>query len=159
MKGYVLDTSVLYYGKDLPAGFELVISPGVVSELNKDDMGSRLELLLATRIRVSSPSERSLKRIELEAERTGDSRRLSHTDREILALALDLGYELMTDDYSVQNIAKVMGIPCRGLDQKGITEIFEWQAKCKGCGKLFPADVHECDVCGSETKTKRKRRS
>ncbi|OGS57185.1 MAG: hypothetical protein A3K60_05775 [Euryarchaeota archaeon RBG_19FT_COMBO_56_21] len=159
MKGYVLDTSVLYYGKDLPAGYELVITPGVVNELDKEDMGTRLELLLATRVRVSSPSERSLKRIEIEADRTGDSRRLSQTDREILALALDLGYELMTDDYSVQNIAKVMGIPCRGLDQKGITEIFEWQAKCRGCGKLFPADVHVCDVCGSETKTKRKRKS
>ncbi|OGS44679.1 MAG: hypothetical protein A3K76_02515 [Euryarchaeota archaeon RBG_13_57_23] len=159
MKGYVLDTSVLYYGKDLPSGYELVITPGVVNELDKEDMGTRLELLLATRIRVSSPSERSLKRIEAEAERTGDSRRLSQTDREILALALDLGYELITDDYSIQNIAKVMGIPCRGLDQRGITEVFEWQAKCRGCGKLFPADVRVCDVCGSETKTKRKRRS
>ena len=157
MKGYVLDTSVLYYGKDLPAGFELVITPGVVRELDKEDMGSRLELLLATRIRVSSPSDRSLKRVEEEAEKTGDARRLSQTDREILALALDLGYQLMTDDYSIQNVAKVMGIPCRGLDQKGITEVFEWQAKCKGCGKLFPADVRVCDVCGSETRTKRKR--
>ena len=158
MKGYVLDSSVLYYGKDFPAGFELVITPGVVRELNKEEMGNRLELLLATRVRVSSPSERSLDRIGEAAEKTGDARRLSDTDREILALALELGYELVSDDYSVQNVAKVMGIPCRGLDQKGITQVFEWQAKCRGCGKLFPADVRVCDVCGSETRTKRKRR-
>jgi len=158
MKGYVLDTSVLYYGKDLPPDYELVISPGVASELDKEDMGTRLEMLFATRLRVSSPSERSLRKVEEAAESTGDARRLSRTDREILALALELSYELMTDDYSVQNVAKVMGIPCRGLDQKGITEVFEWQARCKGCGKLFPADVHVCDICGSETKTKRKRR-
>jgi endoribonuclease Nob1 len=115
-------------------------------------------MLLATKIRVSSPTERSLERVVEESERTGDSRRLSETDKELLALALDLGYELWTDDYSIQNIARVMGIPCRGMDQKGIAEVFEWQAKCKGCGKVFPADVRVCDVCGTETKTRRKKK-
>lgn len=158
MKGYVLDTSVLYNGKDLPAGFECVITPGVVRELNREEMGDRLELLLATRIRISSPSERSMQRVAKEAEKTGDSRRLSETDKELLSLSLDLGYELITDDYSIQNLAKVLGIPCRGMDQKGIAEVFEWQAKCKGCGKVFPADVRVCDVCGTETKTRRKKK-
>jgi UPF0271 protein len=158
MKGYVFDTSVLYYGKDIPDGFECMITPGVVRELNKEGMGERLEMLLATKIRVSSPTERSLMRVAAEAEKTGDSRRLSETDKELLGLALDLGYELWTDDYSIQNIARVMGIPCRGMDQKGITEVFEWQAKCKGCGKVFPADVRVCDVCGTETKTRRKKK-
>jgi UPF0271 protein len=158
MKGYVLDSSVLYYGKDLPEGFECVITPGVVRELNREEMGGRLEMLLETKIKVSSPTEQSMQRVIAEAEKTGDSRRLSVTDKELLALALDLGYELMTDDYSIQNLARVMGLPCRGMDQKGIAEVFEWQAKCKGCGKLFPADVRVCDVCGTETKTRRKRK-
>lgn len=157
MKGYVLDTSVLYYGKDLPQGFECVITPGVVKELNREGMSERLELLMATRVRVSSPSDRSLRRVGEEAERTGDSRRLSETDKELLALSLDLGYELLTDDYSIQNLARVLGVPARGFDQKGIAEVFEWQAKCRGCGKLFPADVRVCDVCGSETRTRRKK--
>jgi UPF0271 protein len=157
MKGYVLDTSVLYYGKDLPLGFECVITPGVVRELDKEGMSARLELLMATRVRVSSPSERSLRKVSEESEKTGDSRRLSEADKELLALALDLGYELITDDYSIQNLARAMGIPARGFDQKGITEVFEWQAKCKGCGKVFPADVRVCDVCGTETRTRRKK--
>jgi len=156
MKGFVLDTSVLYYGKDLPDGYECVISPGVVRELNKEDMGERLEMLLATKVRVLSPSERSLQRVSKEAEQTGDSRRLSPTDKELLALALDLGYELLSDDYSIQNLARVLGVPCKGMDQRGIAEVFEWQAKCKGCGKTFPANVRICDICGSETKTRRK---
>ena len=157
MKGYVLDTSVLYYGKDLPQGFECVITPGVVRELGKEGMSARLELLMATRVRVSSPSDRSLRKVSEESEKTGDSRRLSEADKELLALALDLGYELITDDYSIQNLARAMGIPARGFDQKGIAEVFVWQAKCKGCGKLFPADVRVCDVCGTETRTRRKK--
>src|SRR5512136_69588 len=105
MKGYVLDTSVLFYGKDLPSGFELVITPGVARELGKEGMGDRLEFLLATRIRVLSPSERSIASVKVEAEKTGDSRRLSDTDQELLALASELGYELLTDDYPIQNLA------------------------------------------------------
>ena len=157
MKGFVLDTSVLYYGKDLPPDRELVITPGVVRELTREGMGERLELLMATRIRVSSPSRRSLAKIRQAAEKTGDSRRLSETDIEILALAEELGYELLTDDYSIQNVAQIAGVSARGLDQKGIREVYEWDAKCKGCGKVLPADVKECPVCGSPTKSHRKR--
>lgn len=157
MKGYVLDTSVLYYGKDLPADHELVTSPGVVRELEREEMGQRLELLLATRLRVLSPSKRSIARVEDEAGRTGDSTRLSDTDKEILALAMELGYILMTDDYSIQNLATVLGVPYRGLDQKGITKVLEWESRCTGCGKVLGAEAKECDVCGSPTKVRRKR--
>jgi len=160
MKGYVLDSSALFYGKDVPPGFECLITPGVVRELEKEDMGERLELLLATRIRVVSPSERSLLRVADTAKETGDVRRLSETDVEIIALASELGYELISDDYSVQNVARVMGVQCRGMEQEGIKEVYRWRAKCKGCGKVFDADVSECDVCGSETRAKRdKKRS
>ena len=73
MKGYVLDTSVLFYGKDLPDGYELAISPGVVRELEREGMAERLHLLLATRVRVMSPSKRSLERVIRGAEGTGDA--------------------------------------------------------------------------------------
>lgn len=159
MKGLVLDSSVLYYGMDLPAGFECVISPGVVRELTREGMGERLEMLLATKVRVCSPGRRALSRVEAEAQRTGDSRRLSETDKELLALALELGYELLTDDYSIQNIARVLGVPVRGLEQKGISEVYRWVARCTGCGREFPAEVRVCEICGSETKTKRARKS
>jgi UPF0271 protein len=157
MKGYVLDTSVLYYGKDLPVGYELIISPGVARELEKEDMGDRLQLLLASRVRVYSPSSRALERVKREGRATGDARRLSETDLEILALALDLGYELLTDDYTIQNLAKVLGVPCRSVDQKGIESTREWEARCTGCGKVFPPNVEECDVCGRPTKIRKKK--
>lgn len=157
MKGLVLDTSALFYGKDHPQGYELVIPPGVVRELEKEGMGERLQLLLATRVRVLDPSDRSTKRIEEEAKRTGDSRRLSDTDKEVLALALDLGYQLVTDDFSIQNLAAVLGIPYMGQEQRGISRVLEWESRCVGCGKRLPADVEECDICGSATKSVRKR--
>jgi UPF0271 protein len=157
MKGLVLDTSALYYGKDLPADYELVVSPGVVRELEREGMKDRLELLLATRVKVLSPSKGSLTRVMAESEKTGDARRLSSTDKEVLALALDLGYQLVTDDYSIQNTADVLGVPYKGIEQKEIRDVIQWGSRCVGCGKRFESDVRECPICGSETKTTRKR--
>lgn len=153
-KGVVLDSSVLYYGKDLPTGLELAISPGVASELERHGMGDRLALLLATRVKILSPSKQSLARVLSQSEKSGDVRRLSSTDKEVLALALDLGFELMTDDYSIQNMAALLGIPCKGLDQKGIAQVVEWVYRCTGCGRASPPDVTECSVCGSPTRAR-----
>lgn len=157
MKGCVVDSSVLYYGKDLPPEYECAITPGVVQELTKLGMGARLNLLMDTKVEVLSPSILAVKAVREAAAKTGDSRRLSETDIELLALAQELGYELITDDYSIQNLATVLGIKTKGMDQSGIKEVFEWQAKCTGCGKLFAADVRICDVCGSPTRVRRKR--
>ena len=157
MMGCVLDSSVLYYGKDLPTEYECVVTPGVVHELRELGMGSRLDLLIDTKLRELSPSILSVKAVREAATKTGDARRLSETDMEILALAYELGYELITDDYSIQNLARVMGVHARGMDQTGIREVFEWQAKCTGCGKMFDAQVRICDICGSPTRVRRKR--
>jgi len=157
MVGLVLDTSALYMGKDLPEEHELVVPPGVVRELEREGMSARLELLLATKIRVLTPSKDSLDRILKEAQNTGDSARLSSTDIEVLALAADLGYGIVTDDYSIQNLAAVLNISCRGLDQKGITRVVHWDARCSGCGKILHADATECDVCGGKPRLRGRR--
>ena len=158
MKGLVLDSSALFYGKDMPPDLDLVITPGVVTELRRHGMEERLEMLLATRIRVLSPGKHSLTTVISEGERTGDARRLSATDKEVLALALELGYELVTDDYSVQNLASALGVRFRGVEQEGIARVISWKSKCVGCGKIFDAEIRECDVCGSPTKMKSSRR-
>jgi len=157
LKGYVLDSSALFYGKDLPSDYECVVTPGVVQELIRHGMGERLNLLLDTKLKELSPSILSVRAVRDAASKTGDIRRLSETDIEILALAYEMKYELVTDDYSIQNLAKVIGVRTLGMEQSGIHEVFEWQAKCSGCGKLFAAHVEICDICGSATRTKRKR--
>ena len=156
MKGCVLDSSALFYGKDIPDDRECVVTPGVVHELRRHDMGVRLDLLLETKIRELSPSILSVKAVREAAAKTGDSRRLSETDIEVLALAQELGYQVITDDYSIQNLARVIGVETVAMEQAGITDSVEWHAKCSGCGKVFPADVKTCDVCGSPTKMRGK---
>ncbi len=157
MKGLFSTHPPCSTGKD-PPGYELVISPG--SPTNSRGRAWATGWRCCSRHASGCSRRRSAPRTGSgrRPRSTGDSRRLSETDIEVLALALELGYQIVTDDYSIQNLATVLGVPFRGLDQKGIGAVFEWEARCKGCGKRFPAAVKECDICGSETRTARKRK-
>jgi len=140
--------------QDLPP--EAVTSPGVIVELKKyDDPRLRYwdELLLVT-----SPSSASLSEVKEAAQRTGDDARLSPVDMEVLALARDLQATLLTDDYSIQNLARVLGIKYQGVGFKGIKEIIIWTYRCKGCGRIFEKNQPDCPICGSELRSVRSRK-
>lgn len=89
---------------------------------------------------------------------TGDIDRLSNADKEILALALDINREdgkeaiILTDDYSIQNMAHVLNIKFENINQLGITKRFKWIYQCRGCGKKFKENIKTCPICGARTK-------
>lgn len=152
---FVLDTSALFAMQDLPPG-EAHATPGVIAELRKyDDPRVRFwEDLL----RISSPSPGAIDAVRRAASRTGDDARLSPTDIEVLALALDLEAELLTDDYSMQNIARVMGLKYRGVGMKGIKEVVRWKYRCTGCRREWEENHPDCPICGSSLRSSRSRK-
>ena len=91
-------------------------TPEVISELR--DFESR-ELAHARisegKLKVLSPSKDALEKAQKQA-----SPRLSKTDLSVLALALELGEEIITDDYSLQASAKRLGLRYRPVIFKGI---------------------------------------
>ena len=94
---------------------------------------------------------------------SGDYMRLSQTDRDVIALGLkyeSMGHEVITvtDDYSIQNVLKLLNLEFRGVYTKGIEETISWQRICKGCRKKYPGDttLSECEICGSPIIRKRK---
>ncbi|MCD7781329.1 MAG: ribonuclease VapC [Methanosphaera sp.] len=93
---------------------------------------------------------------------SGDIMRLSSTDKDIVSLALKLKRKgdditVITDDYSMQNALKLLGINFKSVLTKGINDTIKWQRICKGCRKEYPSDskIEECEVCGSPIITKR----
>ncbi len=144
---YVVDASALLLGLDLPEG-EFHAPPGVMEEVRRKGMTPQLEAILASKVRVTEPSPDDVARVAGAARDTGDDTRLSPTDVQLLALALSLEATLVTDDYSVQNVAEVLGVPYRGLAQKGITRVIHWRYRCTSCGKTFDDHADECEVCG-----------
>jgi len=76
----------------------------------------------------------------------------------VLALALDLKAELLTDDYSIQNLARVMGVRYRGVGMKEIKEVVRWKYRCTGCRKEWDENYPDCPICGSPLRSSRSRK-
>lgn len=151
----VLDSSALLVGK-YPELDEMMTTPEVIQELKRKGMSHELRSFIDVKVRISSPSEGAVKKVMEASLKSGDSERLSGTDVGLLALALDKKATLLTDDYSMQNLASVLGLDYRGVMFPEITTQVAWRYRCKGCGKRFEEYPESCPVCGSEVRTYRK---
>ncbi|MEM0505803.1 MAG: nucleotide-binding protein, partial [Thermosphaera sp.] len=89
--------------------------------------------------------------------RIGEVSKLSKTDVEIAALALELRNSsktiVFTDDYSLQNLLLHLKIGFRPVKTRGITEERVYVEKCPVCGYV-PGEPGEktCPLCGGEIK-------
>lgn len=131
----------------------IITVPSVKNELKSKGANLRFNLL---RVRMELPEQEMIKEVLKIVKYTQDAD-LSNTDIDILAKAFEYKQNgiLLTDDYGVQNIAKIMGITIKPIMQKNIKDIIIWEMECIGCRKRFSkGDI--CYVCGSALKRKRK---
>jgi len=154
---FILDTSAILSGKPIVIeNTSLVTTPAVSEEISPGGRDYRLfQMLLEKGLSIRAPSKDAVKKINTVAQQTGDHKRLSPADVEILALAVDLQNEgevtLLTDDYSIQNIAALLHLAYQGCSQEGITKTFKWIVRCPGCGRRFKESHAICPICGTET--------
>jgi UPF0271 protein len=113
------------------------------------------------RLRIKKPAEYFLNKVKASATSLGDAFFLSETDMQILALASELksmGCQplVITDDYSIQNVANQMGIDFASLATFGIRRRLQWLRYCPACHKKYPANYKskKCGICGTELKRK-----
>jgi len=154
---YVIDTSALLSGKqfDTSKG-DIVTADLIADELSEGGRDYRMfEYLKAKGLTIHTPTKDSLELIKRTAQSHGEEKRLSRADVHLLALSVDVrdGWEkkpvILTDDYSIQNIAAILDIAFEPLSQKGITKKFKWVRRCQGCGKIISESVDACQFCGS----------
>jgi len=149
MRVYVIDSSVIFLKK---AQYDKMVTiPEVVDEIK--DENSRLYLSILD-FKVEEASKENIEKVVKVAKRTGDIYKLSDTDIKLLAKTLDeieKGNDavLVTDDYSIQNVAMFLGLKIENIIQPTISKAFKWIKVCKGCGRRVEGDI--CPVCGSET--------
>ena len=151
----VLDASALLTGRQFPG--DLATVPGVLRELRRHGLTVQLEAILENQVRVFAPSRGALVKVRSAGEATGDAPRLSPTDCDLLALALELHATLVTDDYSIQNLCRALAIPYEPILMPGIREAWRWSYRCTGCGRTWPEWHDGCPTCGSQLKTARLR--
>lgn len=160
-KIFILDTSAILSGKPINLDkVKMVTTPGISKELKPGGRDYQsFQFLIERGLSIRSPSKESINKIKTTSNKTGDANRLSKTDVEILALALDISKDdekeaiILTDDYSIQNVANVLNIKFETISQSGITKRFKWTCRCRGCGKKFKENIRICPICGAETKT------
>jgi UPF0271 protein len=165
----VLDTSAFIAGFDpFSLDEEEYTVPMVKEEIAESSMSEvRFETAVANgKLKVKTPNEEFLDRVKAHATLVGDKFFLSETDLQLLALALQLkadGYSpsIVTDDYSIQNVADQMSIGFASLATFGIRLRLTWMRYCPACHREYPADSNAktCEVCGTRLKRKPSRRS
>jgi UPF0271 protein len=163
----VLDTSAFLAGFDpFSVNEDQVTVPKVNEEIRNSSMPwVRFKTAVESgKLKVKAPSEDFWNRVKASANRVGDSFFLSETDMQILALALELKAagctpQIVTDDYSIQNVATQMGIEFVSLATFGIRRLLEWVRYCPACRREYPADYNstKCVVCGTALKRKPRR--
>ncbi len=155
-KVYVLDASAIIGGFSSKK-FQNYITASVIVEIK--DFKSKLFLESTIEdgsINIMEPEPLDIKNVTDVIRKSGDVLRLSDEDKSLVALAFKLKREnkdpmVVTDDYSMQNVLKIVGIPFRSVLTEGIKEIYSWIKICKGCKKKYPPEYpfDECEICGT----------
>ena len=135
---------------------ELFTTQSVLDELQRGMAARDMDLLKEISLTVRHPGEEERRKVLKAAKDTGDIGRLSETDIDLLALALTLNGVLITDDYSIQNVARVLDIRYECGVEKGIRKLFHWGYRCRGCGRTFESKENDCPICGSDIRIVRK---
>ena len=168
-KTLVLDTSAVIGGFD-PLTFpekQYTVNE-VKTELNQSSMtGVRFHTAIESgKTIILEPQEKFLQEVIEASKNLGDMRYLSKADMQVLALALELKNDgktpvVVTDDYSMQNVANKIGVEFTSLKTFGIKKRFKWILYCPACYNKYPADYEfaSCEVCGTELKRKPQKKS
>jgi len=160
----VLDTSAFISGFNPSAvNYDMYTVPEVESELIKASLlRVRLQAAVETkRLKIQTPNARYIDSVRKASKEIGDILYLSEVDILVLALAAQLKDEghsptIVTDDYSMQNVATKIGINFASLSTFGIRFQLRWLIYCPACRRKYPSDYKykDCEVCGTRLKRK-----
>ncbi|MFA5943047.1 MAG: nucleotide-binding protein [Candidatus Thermoplasmatota archaeon] len=157
MQWLVLDTSLLLGGKDPPRGPRWATTSEAAAEVSPGGRDARrFEDWQSIGLEVRDPGPEARSRVEAAGVTAGNLARLSAADRSLLALTLELGAQatLVTDDYTLLDLAARLGVRTQTVNQHGIRASLDFRPRCTGCGRWFEAmpKTEDCPVCGSPVK-------
>lgn len=159
---YVLDASAFINGFQLESDNNFTV-PEITSEIR--DFESRLKFDTAIeegKLVIQDVPKEYGKAVDDIISESGDVLRLSTPDKKLISLAYMLSDEgksvkVISDDYTIQNTLKIMGIPYSGIITEGIKGVYNWKKVCEGCKREYDEDYpfDDCEICGSKIFKKR----
>lgn len=161
---YILDSPVFISGFTEFTNKKFITTKLVLKEIKSKILIKRINIMIKKGlIKIVKPKEKYIKKIIENSKKIGDFGKLSRTDIEILAIALEgknIGKNviIVSDDYSLQNTAKSLGIETIGIHFPKIKKQIEWQWYCPSCFKKYDEASEICQICGSKLKRKPKKK-
>lgn len=148
---FVLDASAFYSGIPFLSSDCYYTTTRVFEEIKhiRSSFSAVDALLDSGNLKLIDPSVRSITAIKVQAKKSGDYAKLSLADVSIIALALELNGTLISDDYSIANVSKLLGVSVKAIGNRGIRRVRKWINFCSACGKAYGPDVKECHNCGN----------
>ena len=151
---FVLDASAFYVGIPFQSSNKCITTNAVYEEVKhiRKSYSPIQALIDAGNLKIIEPELTSLNKVIACAKKTGDYTKLSQADISIIALALQFGKTLLSDDFAVGNVATLLKIPVKTLAFRGISELRAWVYFCKSCRTVYNSRISVCQICGSRLK-------
>ncbi|NOJ29085.1 MAG: nucleotide-binding protein [Nitrososphaeraceae archaeon] len=148
----ILDASAFYSGVLFQSGSKCYTTYEILEEIKHIHRHFSLITMAiqSGNLVIHEPSREIKKKVMHMAKKTGDYSRLSTADISILTLALELNFPLVTNDYAVQNVGKLLEISIKSAGIAGISNIRKWITVCKTCRKNYGSQIKICDICGNK---------
>lgn len=155
MGSRIFDSSAFYAGipfADSTPGFTTSKIFEEIKHIKKNHQAVQI-LLDTERLKIRDPSVAQIQKIKKKAEKSGDVNELSEADFSVLALCVELEGDLVTDDFALSNLAKLLGVKINPIMTQGIKQIRRWVLYCPGCQQEFVKGT-SCQNCGTTLKRK-----
>ena len=151
----VLDSSAFYagipFGSNEPS-YTTSLIYNEIEHIKKDH--DAIQILIETkRLMIRDPDHQFIITANDAAKKSGDFPNLSDEDISTIALSLQLKAELVTDDFTISNVAKNLNIKVIPVMTSGIKKIITWVYYCPGCKTDF-SETTNCPNCGNRLKRK-----
>lgn len=124
----VVDANVIIHGRGMNE--KLVTAPEVLEELKSSEAKTSLS---SFNVEVRACSEESLEKVRQKSDKINSQ--TSEVDEKLLALAIDLDTELITDDKGLQNLALHLDADVEGFMDPVTDKKLRWKKVCSNCGK------------------------
>ncbi|MFY9299787.1 MAG: nucleotide-binding protein [Candidatus Nitrosotenuis sp.] len=153
MASRIYDASAFYAGVPFASPEEGYTTSLVFDEIRhiKQSHGALDTLLNTGRLRILDADSEKTDLVVAHAKKTGDFQKMSKADISAVALALQLGGQLITDDFAVSNLAKNIGLDVMPIMTAGIKKVGMWRYYCPACKKII-STAETCPLCGSNLK-------
>jgi UPF0271 protein len=151
----ILDATSFYAGIPFASQEQSFTTSLVFEEIKhiKKSHDAVQALIDLDRLKIIEPDQENIDFVLEKAKSTGDLSELSKEDISVLALCVQLKGELVTDDYTVSNVAKHFNLKVIPIMTKGISKMLDSVHTCPACNKVFEK-ISNCPICGSKLKKK-----